>query len=247
MAPPDVTHEGAPDPLAPRVGLTVAVPEVVVSCTHVTRRFHTGVGEVLALDGVSMDVLEGSLSVIAGPSGSGKSTLLGLIGCLDRADEGIVALEGLDLVGLPRKVRRRLRRTRIGIVLPQPSDNLLDRLDASENVAWSANVRGATVSQAEIDAVFARFGLGGAEHRTVRQLSGGEQQRVALAAALAGGPAVVLADEPTASLDRGSAGFVIAALRTAANAGATVIVATHDHDVIEAADDVVHLDHGRRV
>lgn len=236
-----------PDPLAPRTGLSVVTPEVVVRCVDVGRRFHTGVGEVVALDGVSMEVVDGSLSVIAGPSGSGKSTLLGLIGCMDRADAGTVELEGLDLVGLARSVRRRLRRTRIGVVLPQPSDNLLDDLDATENVTWAARLRGHDISDAAVAAVFERFGLAGAEHRRTRQLSGGEQQRVAIAAALAGSPAVVLADEPTASLDRVSAGLVIAALRTAADAGATVIVATHDHDVIAAADDVVHLDHGRRV
>ena len=93
---------------------------------------------MVAVDRVDVQVPRHQLTVIAGPSGSGKSTLLGLLACMDRPDEGEVWLDGQELTGLSRRRRRQLRRARVGIVLPQPSDNLLDRLDADANLAWSA-------------------------------------------------------------------------------------------------------------
>jgi putative ABC transport system ATP-binding protein len=216
----------------------------LVVLTGVSRRFRTPSGDVVAaLDGIDLSIPSGSFTVVAGPSGSGKSTLLGLINCTDRADEGQVVLDGLDVGTLSRKVRRNLRRTTLGTVLPQPSENLLDRLDAGDNVRWVAEHCGRPAP--DIEAMFARFDLAGCERKRVHQLSGGEQQRVAIAAAMAGGPTVIAADEPTASLDRASAARVVEALRVAADAVATVIVASHDADVIAAADIVIHLDHGR--
>jgi ABC-type lipoprotein export system ATPase subunit len=212
----------------------------------VSRRFRTPSGAVVrALVTVDITVPARSLTVIAGPSGSGKSTLLGLVNCTDRADEGHVLLDGLDVGGLSRTARRGLRRTSLGTVLPQPSENLLDRFDAADNVRWVATHCGRAAP--DVESMFALLGLSGCEHKRVHQLSGGEQQRVAIAAAMAGAPMIIAADEPTASLDRVSAGHVVDALRVATDAGATVMVATHDADVIAAADQVIHLDHGQVV
>ena len=223
----------------------MAQPDLV-ALTNVSRRFRTPSGEVVvALDAVEVSIPAESLTVIAGPSGSGKSTLLGLINCTDRADDGEVFIDGLDVGRLSRSTRRRLRRTTIGSVLPAPSENLLDRFDAADNVRWVAQLCDRLAP--DVDALFARLDLTGSEHKSVQQLSGGEQQRVAIAAVMAGMPTIIAADEPTASLDRVSAKLVVAALRVAVEAGATVIVATHDADVIAAADQVVHLDHGRIV
>jgi putative ABC transport system ATP-binding protein len=218
----------------------------LVEMRDVSRRFRTPSGDVVrALDGVNISVATSSFTVVAGPSGSGKSTLLGLVNCTDRADEGQVLLDGLDLGTLSRSVRRNLRRTTLGTVLPAPSENLLDRLDAADNVRWVAEHCGHPAP--DVEAMFANLHLSGCEHKRVHQLSGGEQQRVAIAAAMAGRPTVIAADEPTASLDRVSAGRVVDALRVATDAGATVIVASHDTDVIAAADMVIHLDFGRVV
>jgi putative ABC transport system ATP-binding protein len=220
-------------------------PDLVVM-HDVSRRFRTPSGdEVRALDGVNLAIPPQSFTVVAGPSGSGKSTLLGLVNCTDRADDGQVLLDGLDLGTLSRSVRRNLRRTTLGTVLPAPSENLLDGLNAADNVRWVAEHCGSPVP--DIEAMFASLDLTGCEQKRVHQLSGGEQQRVAIAAAMAGRPAVIAADEPTASLDRVSAGRVVAALRVATEAGVTVMVASHDSDVIAAADMVIHLDHGRVV
>jgi ABC-type lipoprotein export system ATPase subunit len=224
--------------------------ESVAVGQHLTRRFLAAAGPVLALDDVDVDVPQGLLTVIAGPSGSGKSTLLGLLACADRPDTGTVMIGDVDVLALGSRGRRRLRRESIGIVLPQPSDNLLDQLDAAGNLAWSTKQRrgrraeSAAANEAEL---LAAVGLAGAGAKRVRQLSTGEQQRLAVACALTGAPQLVVADEPTASLDRANAEGLVEVLRGAASRGATLVVASHDEHVIEAADTVVRLERGRRI
>ena len=171
---------------------------------HVTRRFGTALGTVVAVDDVDVTIAPQLLTVIAGPSGSGKSTLLGLLACIDRPDEGSVHLAATNVTTLSRSRRRRLRRERIGIVLPQPSDNLLDALDAMGNLLWSVRQRSRATGRPGPDPVelLESVGLADAQRKRIRELSGGEQQRLAIACALAGDPALVVADEPTASLDR---------------------------------------------
>ena len=225
----------------------------VVECREVTRRFRTARTETVALDEVTVSCLPASITVVAGASGSGKSTLLAMIAALDRPDAGLVLVDGHDVAALSRRRRRALRAERVTTVLPQPSDNLFDHLDAVGNLRWSDATarrrRGATRPEAELDtdAALAQVGLAERSRHGVRQLSGGEQQRLAIACALASGTPVLAADEPTASLDRRNADSVIAALLHAAGTGRCVVVATHDPDVVAVADQVVWLDHGRRV
>ena len=217
---------------------------------RLTRRFLAAAGPVVALDEVDVDVPRGLLTVIAGPSGSGKSTLLGLLACADRPDSGTVTIGYVDVLALSARARRLVRRESIGIVLPQPSDNLLDQLDAAGNLTWSTKQRRgrsgaeATAHEAEL---LAAVGLAGAGAKRVRQLSTGEQQRLAVACALTGAPQLVVADEPTASLDRANAEGLVEVLRAVASQGATLVVASHDEHVIEAADTVIRLERGRRV
>lgn len=213
----------------------------VAACHAVSKRYRTSAGVVVALDDVTVEIETGSLVAVAGPSGSGKSTLLAMLSCTDRPDTGVVDVAGENVVALSRRRRRRIRRDSVAVVLPQPSDNLLDHLDVRQNIEWVAGMRHTT---ADVDELLGQFGMTDAGHRTVRQLSGGEQQRLAIAAALAGAPTMIVADEPTASLDRANAGLVIAALRRAATLGATVVVATHDPDVVAAADVVHRMAHG---
>ena len=222
--------------------------EVVLEVGGAVRRFASAAGPVVALAGVDLVVERGGVVVVAGPSGSGKSTLLGLAACTDRPDDGRVTIGGIDVLALRRGARRELRRRQLGFVLPVPSDNLLTSLDAGGNLAWAARRR--TDRRPTPDAIrssFEQVGLDHAMGKRVSELSGGEQQRLAVACALFGQPILVLADEPTASLDGANAELVISTLRAAANRGATIVVASHDHHVLDVADVIVRLEHGRRV
>ncbi len=210
----------------------------------VTRRFRTGSATVDALCDVDGAVPAGTLTVVAGPSGSGKSTLLTIIGCLDRPTSGVVRYDTIDIAALSRRDRRRLRRREIGIVLPAPHENLLIDRTARENVEWSARMRGASADGGDS---LERVGLADRADTVAGRLSGGEQQRVAIAAAMAGRPRLVVADEPTASLDAESGRDIAARLTaiTRGDAPVTVVVASHDPVIIEVADHVIRLDHGR--
>jgi putative ABC transport system ATP-binding protein len=215
----------------------------IASCDRVARRF-TVRGEVVdALVDLDLEIREHHLVAIAGPSGSGKSTLLALLGCLDRPTSGSVRVAEHELSVLGRRERRRLRRTTVATMLPQPADNLLLGRTGLDNLAVAA--RGRRHGDASIAEVVESIGIGAFVVRTCNTMSGGEQQRIALGCALVGGTPLVLADEPTGALDATSAAQVVDALRRAA-ASATVVVATHDPHVIDAASAVVRLDHGRR-
>lgn len=217
---------------------------VLIVADRVSRRFTAPDGDVtVALDGVSADVVPGELTVIAGRSGSGKSTLLGLLGAIDRPDDGEVFVDGHALSMRSRRERRRWRRRRVGIVLPLPSDNLSERYDAAGNVRWAASLRGGSADLAMAE----RLGLGELGGLAVHELSMGQQMRLAFACAVAGDPQIVLADEPTASLDAAAGAELLEALRTLACAGMSLVVATHDETLIAAADHVVRLEDGRRV
>jgi ABC-type lipoprotein export system ATPase subunit len=215
----------------------VPAPEVV-RCAGVCAAY----GDAPALVDVGVTFAAGRLSVVAGPSGSGKSTLLRVLAGLHRPTAGSVVVAGTELTGLRTGQLRRPRRRTTGFVLQSPADNLVEHLTALEQVELAARLRGARGGAAELlDAV----GLADRGGARPAELSGGEQQRVAFAAGAVGDPTVLLADEPTAQLDAANAAALVAALRRLVERGATIIVSSHDHDVIDAADDVLHLRHGR--
>ena len=213
----------------------------------VVRRFPVAGDVVTALDHVDLDLPVGRTTVVAGPSGSGKSTLLAMLSCIQRPDEGTVRIGTTDVLALGRGARRELRRDRLGIVLPQPSENLLDQLDAIANLRWAARRRHVADQSDDLDELLDSVGLAATRTRRVRELSGGEQQRLAVACALVGHPELIILDEPTASLDRASASTLVEVLSGVAARGSTMVIATHDPLVAEAADVVAELDHGRRV
>jgi putative ABC transport system ATP-binding protein len=197
------------------------------------------------VDGVSLRVSAGEVVGLVGPSGSGKSTTLLLLAGLESPDAGLVRLDGTDLAGLGERARQALRRERIAVVFQ--GYGLLSLLTAAENVELPFRV---TRSEPRTAAAESRrwlgvLGLADRADQRVDQLSGGEQQRVALARALAGEPDVLLVDEPTAELDEGNRARVVGLLRDAADRGAAVVVATHDPDVVDLCDRVVHLVDGR--
>jgi putative ABC transport system ATP-binding protein len=208
-----------------------------------TRTFRQGDTCVRAVDDASLVVNAGELVAIMGPSGSGKSTLLHLLGGLDRPDHGEVLLEGELISGMTERELALVRRRRLGFLLQFFS--LLPTLTAVENVAFPLLMD--RVSDAERHARAALDGVGlrhRVDHRP-SQLSGGEQQRVALARALVHQPAVVLADEPTGSLDSVSGEEILTLLREASEAGQAVVMVTHDERAGDYANRVLEIRDGR--
>jgi putative ABC transport system ATP-binding protein len=200
--------------------------------------------EVRALDGASLRVEAGSFTTATGPSGSGKTTLLALLGALDRPTRGEVLFDGRDLNQLSDAERTRVRR-RMGFIFQ--SFSLVARLPAWENVAYPLIPRGVSRFERYRRAVelLTRLGLGDRLTARPEELSGGEQQRVAVARALAGDPEVLIADEPTSHLDPQAADLVTTLLREHHARGVTVLVAAHDPGLIAAAGVVIQMAAGR--
>ncbi len=185
------------------------------------------------------------MTAVTGPSGSGKSSLLRTMAGLQPLRAGSIEIDGRDVTRLRPRQRRWVRRRRLGIVLQDPADNLIDYLRADEQVALAARLRGADASEAPalLDAV----GLAGRHHCLPAELSGGEQQRVAFAAGAVGQPALRLADEPTAELDADAAAVLVEIMRALVDRGTTLLVASHDATVVSAADRVIQLRDGQVV
>ena len=196
------------------------------------------------LDGVSLGIERGSLAVLTGPSGSGKTTLLALLGSLDRPTRGQVFFEGKHLGNCSDSELARVRH-RLGFVFQDFS--LIPNLSAAENIAYALIPRGlGRPERRRLTAEWlSRFGLGGKLAAHARELSGGEQQRVAIARALAGQPEVVLADEPTSNLDPETGRLVLAVLQEEHARGTTVILSSHDPQVVARATRAVVLEGGR--
>jgi len=210
------------------------------------RQTYAGGGHaVRSLDGVSLTVAGGEIVAVTGPSGSGKSTLLYLLGGLEEPDAGEVRIAGTSWRSLRGRDRARFRRRTCGFIVQGSS--LLPQATAAENVEVALLLDG--VEQEErrrrVEAALGRVGLADAAAKLTDQLSGGQQQRVAIARALVGDPAIVLADEPTASLDSTNAQAVTRLLvATARERGSAVVLVTHDPAVARHADRVVHLHSG---
>lgn len=216
----------------------------VIRAVDVRKSFDRGV--VPALDGVTMEVAPQEFVAVTGPSGSGKSTLMHLLAALDSPDSGTLHVGGRDLARL-RHVNR-FRRLEVGLVFQM--HNLLPHLDALANVevAMLGTDRSRRDRRARAEELLEEVGLDGLGHRRPPELSGGQRQRVALARALANGPSLLLADEPTGSLDTVSKGVVLDLLtRLRDQEHVTVVVVTHDDATAAAADRTVHLVDGRVV
>ena len=203
---------------------------------HVSRVFHTGAGPVPVLQDVSFELPDGEFCAFCGPSGSGKSTLLNLIGAIDAPDSGRVLVDGIAIDTLSDRALARFRNQKIGFFFQ--SFHLLPVLTAAENVAWPLYFQGRPQAERMREArkMLKLVGLADQCDRLPGKLSGGQRQRVAIARALVGRPAVVLADEPTANLDRRTAQDIMALLgRLNREEGVTLICATHDPMVMSHA------------
>ncbi|WGS52289.1 ABC transporter ATP-binding protein [Paraburkholderia sp. D15] len=217
----------------------------VASLKNVSRSYGKGAAKVDAVRDASIEILNNRFTVLSGPSGSGKTTLLNLIGCIDKADTGSVSVAGVDVDRMRDNALSDFRASHIGFIFQ--NFNLLPVLSAVENVEYPLTLLGVRAAErrrtalALLDAV----GLAQQAKRRPGELSGGQRQRVAIARALATGPALVLADEPTANLDSRTGIEIIELMRTMQRERATSFVfSSHDPNVLSSADDIILIKDG---
>jgi putative ABC transport system ATP-binding protein len=219
---------------------------VLIEIRDLVMRLPSGEQALTILDGITLHVPARQFIVVTGPSGSGKSTLLGLIAGLDQPTAGSIRLDGIDLTGLDEDALARLRRDHIGYVFQ--SFYLIPTLTALENVAVPLELSGAPDALARAGALLGELGLAARAHHYPAQLSGGEQQRVALGRAFANQPGLILADEPTGNLDSTTGGHIIDLLiRWHRERGSTLVLVTHDPALARHAERIVELRDGRIV
>lgn len=214
----------------------------LIELKAVNKIYPLGSQEVVAVNNFSLNIEAGEFCVLAGPSGSGKTTLLNMIGCLDQPSSGEVWLDGLNMTSASTKTLSEIRLSKIGFIFQ--SYNLIPVLTAAENAEFTLMLQGVEKQQRrlQIRQLFAELGLEGLEGRKPSDLSGGQQQRVAIARAMASHPAVILADEPTASLDSQASEELLALMKKLnEEQGATFVFSSHDPLVIGHAKRVVRL------
>ncbi len=217
----------------------------VLSVRGVTRTYHTASGGLTVLKGVDLDVMPGEVVGLIGPSGSGKSSLLHAAGLLERPTSGEIRIDGQDVGDLDERARTHIRLARIGFVYQ--FHHLLAEFDARDNVALPLRIAGASQAEARARAeeVLTSLGLGERLTHQPAQMSGGEQQRVAVARALANRPRLLLADEPTGNLDPATSQTVFEALhRLVKDTGVAALIATHNMELAGHMDRVFALKDG---
>jgi putative ABC transport system ATP-binding protein len=215
---------------------------IAARCSRLVRIYVSATGETHALRGIDATFPAGAVTAVTGPSGSGKSSLLSVLALRERQSGGELWIGDVETAGLGAAALRQLRRHRIGWVAERPTHSLFDHLNAREQLLQTARLRGA--DRRSGPDLLERLELSSRAGARTSQLSGGEQQRLAIAAAVIGAPALVIADEPTAELDDESSGLLLAELRRCADAGSSVIFSTHDVRAVAVADRVLHLRHG---
>lgn len=217
----------------------------ILKVTGLTRSFTQGGVTIQVLRGVDLSVGEGEIVALLGPSGSGKSTLLQAVGLLEGGFDGSIQIDGEEAANLDNDGRTRLRRDALGFVYQ--FHHLLPDFNAAENVILPQVIRDKDMASARLraESLLTSLGLGHRLDHRPSQLSGGEQQRVAVARALANRPALILADEPTGNLDERTADIVLAEfLRLVREEGSAALVATHNERLAEKMDRVVRLHEG---
>ena len=217
----------------------------VIEIEKLTRKYGSGVGEVVAINEISLNIEYGEFTAIIGPSGSGKSTLLNLIGGLDKSDSGCVLLAGKDIAKMSGSQMSDFRRDRIGFIFQ--AYNLIPVLSATENIEYIMLLQGIpSVKRKErVQEMLFLVGLEGLGHRRPSELSGGQQQRVAVARAMASKPEIILADEPTANLDSKTGMALLDMMRQLnEDQGVTFVFSTHDEMIMKRARRLIHLRDG---
>ncbi|HEY8541702.1 MAG TPA: ABC transporter ATP-binding protein [Pseudothermotoga sp.] len=221
--------------------------DIIINVEDIRKTYKMGDNIVKAVDGVTLSVFNGEYLVIMGPSGSGKTTLMHLMGCLDKPDSGEIYLAGQKVSKLSDRDLAKVRNKMIGFVFQQ--FNLLPRLTALENVELPMIYAGVprTTRRKRAKELLAMVGLAERMEHKPTQLSGGQMQRVAIARALANEPQIILADEPTGNLDSKSGEEILKIFSDLHSNGLTIIVVTHDPEVAENGERVIHMRDGKIV
>lgn len=222
--------------------------DFAIELRGLTKTYGSGALAFQALKGIDLQVKAGEFMMLVGPSGSGKTTLLSIVGCVLSPTEGEAFLFGEQLHGRKESELPDLRLSYIGFIFQ--GNNLIPALSVEDNVAFPLELRGASRKQALAEArdVLNAVGLSDKLKRSPNDLSGGQRQRVAVARAVAGRPPLILADEPTASLDAQTGQQVTELLKKlSSERGHTVVVVTHDNRIFHFADRTVHIEDGRLV
>ena len=218
---------------------------MLIALQQLTKIYRVGEIEIPALRGVSLEIDRGAIVAIMGASGSGKSTLLNLLGCLDRPTSGEYRLDGQEVSQFSGDALARVRNRKIGFVFQ--TFNLLPRTTALENVevplCYGPPLRSAE-RRRKATALLTRLGLGDRLHHHPGQLSGGQQQRVAIARALVNDPPLILADEPTGNLDSHASAEIMALFHELNAEGITVVMVTHEPDIAQHAQRMIHMRDG---
>ena len=218
--------------------------DALLSLEGVSRHFRSGMDTVKVLDGVDLDLAAGQRLAIMGASGSGKSTLLHLAAGMDRPDAGTITLDGQALDGLREPALTRFRARRVGLVFQD--FNLVESLTVYDNIALVPWLTALQTDREAIEALCDSLGIARLMNRFPAQLSGGEKQRAAIARALIHQPALILADEPTGSLDPDSADIVLDLFDQSVRAlDCAVLMVTHNQDAAARMDDTLYLTHGQ--
>jgi cell division transport system ATP-binding protein len=215
----------------------------IISFSHVSKKY---AGDVTALSEISLNINEGELVFLTGPSGAGKSTLLKLIAGMEKPSGGMLQVSGQDMRKLNRTTLPFLRR-KLGLIMQQ--QRLLNDRNVLANVMLPLIISGATTQEANERATVAleRVGMMGKAQALPKTLSGGEQQRVSIARAVVHKPRIILADEPTATLDRENGRMVLDMIEAFNRAGVTCVISTHDDRLLQDADRIVQLTQGKLI
>ena len=216
----------------------------ILETENLKKYYGSGETTVRALDGVSLSVEDGEFAAIVGTSGSGKSTLLHMLGGLDRPTEGRVHVEGKDIFSLKDDELTIFRRRKIGFVFQ--SYNLVPTLNVYENIVLPIQLDGNRVDKEHVGSIIQILGLKGKIKSLPSELSGGQQQCVAIARALASKPAIILADEPTGNLDSKTSLDVLGLLKTTGERfSQTMVMITHNEEIAQMADRIIRIEDGR--
>ncbi len=217
----------------------------MIVCENIVKIYKSGESKTLALQGIDLHVKKGEMLAVMGASGSGKSTLLNIIGCLEKADAGSLFIDGADAFKMNFKELNDLRTSKIGFVWQNNARNLIPHLSALENVLAPMRIMGKADKKRAME-LLKTVGLEHRIHNTLFELSGGEQQRVSIAVALANEPSIILADEPTGSVDTVTCDEIMRLFRKVnTKLNKTIVIVTHDTHLSSMVDRVVYIRDGK--